>query len=271
MPKPSSQFCMRLGLLGVLLGALVLPLTTQALGPNVPLYVSEELDDKSAVVPLSPQTKALFDYLEDALQFQFEIRRVPWKRAVESAQNGDGMIFGISKTPERLRQLAFSVPIYSEQTLLITRCESNFRFKSLQDLKGQTLGIVRGTSYGEEFDQQKNILFKVEDDTGNTPARFNKLRLGRMDGLLVYSQTHDLAKLELSLNELYSGSQEQRTGKATRQFCVQAKPISSVEIHFAIRPDRDQGLLRQIDKVLQSARTKGDLARIFSPNSKPGK
>ena len=106
MPKPSSKFCMRLGLLGVLLGALVLPLTTLALGSSVPLYVSEELDDKSALVPLSPQTKALFDYLEGALQFQFEIRRVPWKRAVESAQNGEGMIFGISKTQERLRQLA---------------------------------------------------------------------------------------------------------------------------------------------------------------------
>jgi polar amino acid transport system substrate-binding protein len=270
MPEPRKKLRVRIRL-SLFLGALCLPLSAPAAGSGTPLYMSEELDEKSVVIPISAQTIALFTYLERALKFQFEIRRVPWKRALESAQSGEGLIFGISKTPERLRHLAFSVPIYSEQALLITRCESRFRFNSLPDLKGKTLGIVRGTSYGEEFDKQKNNLFMVEDDTGNTPARFNKLRLGRMDGLLWYSQTHDLAKLERSLNELYSGSQDQRTGKATRQFCVQAKPISSVEIHFAIRPDRDQGLLGQINKVLEHARTKGDLARIFSPDSKLGK
>lgn len=265
MPKPRNRLLVRIRL-GLLLGVLSLPLATAA--TLVPLYMSEELDEKSNLVPLSIQTNALLSYLEQALHFQFEIRRVPWKRALENAQNGEGLIFGISKTEERLRKLTFSLPIYSEQSLLVTRCEAHFRFNSMQDLRGKTLGIVRGTSYGEEFDQQKNILFKVEDDTSNNPARFNKLSQGRMDGLMLYSFVPNLAKLETSLNQLYARPSYQHTASPSQQFCVQRKPISSVEIHFAIRPDRDQGLLQQIDQVLEHAKRNGDLARIYSPDSK---
>ncbi|MFZ6751392.1 substrate-binding periplasmic protein [Undibacterium sp. Ren11W] len=268
MPKPSSRLLVRIHQ-GLLLGALSLPLTTVA--AVVPLFMSEELDEKSNLVPLSIQTNALLSYLEQALHFQFEIRRVPWKRALESAQNGEGLIFGISKTQERQRKLTFSLPIYTEQSLLVTRCDARFRFNSMQDLKGKTLGIVRGTSYGEEFDQQKNILFKVEDDTSNNPARFNKLSQGRMDGLLLYSFAPNLAKLETSLNQLYASPQNKPLASPAQLFCVQRKPISSVEIHFAIRPDRDQGLLQQINQVLERAKRNGDLARIYSSDSKQRK
>ncbi len=228
---------------------------------TVVLLMSEELDGKGAVVPLRSEVVQLLQVLEQRSKLKFDIRRYPWKRALENAVNGEGLIFGISKTPERLRSLTFSLPMFADQSLLVTLCNSKFRFQSLDDLKGKTLGIVRGTSYGEEFDRLSNVWFKVEDDTGNNPGRFKKLSMGRMDAFLLYSSVADTSRLERHINEEYAReSGNQPAGSKT--FCILPKPVSSVDIHIAIRPDLDQGLIAQINQAILQARQPGQLEKI---------
>jgi polar amino acid transport system substrate-binding protein len=232
--------------------------------PIVRLLLSEELDEKNVLTPIPKEAAAIIRYLEASIDLRFDVRRYPWKRALENTKNGEGIIFGISKTPERLQKFIFSEPVFTDQIWLVTRCDSVFEFKKLQDLKGKTIGIVRGASFGDEFDQQSNVLFKVEDDTGANHARFMKLYNRRMDALTYYQSNTDARKLETSLNESFAQKKIPGTAeKSNRVFCVLPKPVSSLSIHFAISKDQDTRFFNMIDNALLRAKNNGDLARIF--------
>ncbi|MFZ6741879.1 substrate-binding periplasmic protein [Undibacterium sp. JH2W] len=230
---------------------------------NAVLLMSEELDGKGAVIPLSNEVMDLLRYLELHSKLTFEVRRYPWKRALENAANGEGLIFGISKTRERLRLFTFSLPIFADQAVLVTLCSARFSYNSVNDLKGKTIGIVRGTSYGEEFDRLSNVLFKVEDDTGNNLGRFRKLFMRRMDAFLLYSSTTNTSRLENYINQQYATEFADKSTN-NKLFCILPKPVSSVDIHIAIRLDHDAGLLQQIDQAILRGRQDGELARIYS-------
>jgi len=230
------------------------------------LLMSEELDGRGVVIPLSAEVTELLRYLEQHSKLTFEVRRYPWKRAVENAANGEGLIFGISKTRERQRLFKFSQPIFADQALLVTLCSAKFSYNTVNDLKGKTIGIVRGTSYGEEFDRLSNVVFKVEDDTSNNLGRFRKLFLRRMDAFLLYSSVANTSRLENYVNQQYAA---EIAGKSPgKLFCVLPKPVSSVDIHIAISQSgglAEASLLQKIDQAILQARHDGALARIYSP------
>lgn len=232
--------------------------------PVVPILLSEEVDEKNALIPLPKITSAVLQYLEAATDLQFEVRRYPWKRALENAKNGEGIIFGISKTQERLRKLIFSEPVFTDQSWLVTRCDATFIFSHLQDLRGKTIGIVRGASSGDAFDQQANVLFTIEDDTGANHARFTKLYNKRMNALIFYKPNTSASKLETDLNKMYAQSVVASEKNNAHVFCVLPKPVSATTIHFAIAMDQDMGIFNLIDKALLRARNNGELARILS-------
>ena len=114
---------------------------------------------------------------------------------------GEGLIFGVSKPKNGSKVLNFSEALYEDQIWLVTRCDSMFPFRTLQDLKGKTIGVVRGASSGEEFDAQANKLFRVEDDTGATQGRFTKLLQRRMDALVYYKANTTPQRLADELNQ----------------------------------------------------------------------
>ncbi|MES2047348.1 MAG: ABC transporter substrate-binding protein [Pseudomonadota bacterium] len=232
--------------------------------PVVPLLLSEEVDEKNGLIPLPKETTAIIQYLEATIDLHFELRRYPWKRALEQAKNGEGLIFGISKTTDRLRKYAFSEPVYIDQTWLVTRCDTTFTFNDLQDLKGKTIGVVRGASSGEAFDQLANVLFKIEDDTGANQARFTKLYNRRMNALIFYKPDMVAGKLEVELNRQYAHHFTDVKKNDAHVFCVLPKPVSAVSIHFAAGIDQDLTYLELIDKALIRAKKNGDLQRIFS-------
>lgn len=231
--------------------------------PIVPLLLSEELDEKNVLIPLPKETTAILQYLEGAIDLHFEVRRYPWKRAMENAKNGEGLIYGISKTSERLRKFVFSESLYIDKTWLITRCDATFVFNELQDLKGKTIGVVRGASTGEAFDQLANVLFKIEDDTGASQARFNKLYNRRMNALIFYKPDVIASTLEAEVNKQYAQNFTQFEKTSAHVFCVLPKPVSAVSVHFATGIDQDTTYLEMINKALIQAKKNGDLARIF--------
>ncbi len=235
---------------------------------GVVLLMSEELDGKGNVIPLSAEVVELLRYLEQHTRLKFEVRRYPWKRAVENAAMGEGLIFGMSKTRERQRNFKFSAPIFSDQALLVTLCNARFTFNSINDLKGKTIGIVRGTSYGEEFDRLSNDLFKVEDDTSNNLGRFRKLSMHRMDAFLLYSASGNIGRLENHINQQYAaeyGDKQINSEANSKLFCILPRPVSSVDIHIAMRTDGNASLLQKIDKAIMQGRQSGELARIYAP------
>jgi ABC-type amino acid transport substrate-binding protein len=227
------------------------------------LLVSEETDAYGKVIPLSEQNIQLFRSLSKEMQVQLIVQRYPWKRALEKAYQGEGMIFGISPTAERRSKLEFSQVVYTERVYLITRCQSNFRYEKLPDLGNKRIGVVRGTSYGEAVDQQMGKLFEVEQDTSRLSGRMTKLLQGRMDGFFHYSYLNP-SPLELTINQQYFSEIQGQPSQSGKLFCVQPKAISSVDIHFAIRNDINQGRLPKLDAALIKLKQSEAFQKMFS-------
>ncbi|MBC3883323.1 transporter substrate-binding domain-containing protein [Undibacterium sp. LX40W] len=230
---------------------------------RVRLYTIAEFDAIGKEVPLSKPNLHLLDYLEKQLHIQFDLRRVPWKRAIENALNGDGILMGMSVTKEKSMKFAFSEPINGNGNWLVTLCDRRFKFEKLEDLKGQTIGIVSGTSVGEDFDGQANQLFRVEHDTGAGIARLQKLALKRVDGLIWYGGISNAKEIEETINHNFDIKKD----RETPVFCVQSKPVSILTNHFAMKidPNKNQ-ILQRISAAILKGRKDGSLPTLMIPN-----
>lgn len=234
------------------------------------MLISEQSDASGAPVPLGAETSAFFAYLEKETGTSLQLQRYPWKRALDMARQGQGFVYGASKTPERLQNLIFSEPIYTDYAWLVVRCDARFPYNQTGDLKGKTIGIVRDTTYGEEFDAQKGQLFQVEDDLNNSRGRFLKLYLRRMDALLIYSQISNTALLEQSINHLYAAATEGlRNDQEKQPFCVLPRAVSGNTIHIAVAPGYDDLYLKKLNRAIVKARAAGLLHKWFQSGAAP--
>lgn len=230
---------------------------------TVPLYTIAEFDTRGKEVPLSPTNLQLLTYLENQLNLKFELRRVPWKRAVENALNGDGMLMGMSITKERRQKFAFSEAINGNANWLVTLCKHQFKYDKIEDLKGKTIGIVSSTSVGEEFDQLADRQFKVEHDTGAGIARLQKLALQRVDALIWYGSIGSAKDVEETINKNY----EVKNITSDTRFCVLPKPVSIVTNHFAMKIDPQRNIiLQKISAAILKGRKEGALPTLNLPN-----
>lgn len=229
---------------------------------HIKLYTIEEFDKNGKQVPLNPISVDLLHYLEKSLTLHFDIQRVPWRRAMDIALKNDVILMGMSPTKERLRKYVLSDAINANGNWLITRCDASFRFNDINDLHGKLIGVVLGTTAGDVFDEQINILFKVENDTGAGVARLRKLLLRRMDALVWYGMTSDPKEVQAQINKNYRNSTGEATGK-NDLFCVLPKPISIVTNHFAMRISRENAqLIARINQAISKGRKSGALPSL---------
>ncbi len=230
---------------------------------SIPVLLVEQTDERGQIMLLNPRTAELFNYLENAAKIKFELRRYPWRRLLQNGENGEGLIFGIYKTPERSQVFTFSEAVYSDKIWLVSRCADHMTFNKLQDLKGKTIGIIQGSSAGDEFDKQVNILFTAEYNTSNVASRFSKLYQKRMDAFLLYEPRTNVKKIQRELNAVHAKEIEEYKKTKADIFCVLPKPISAINVHFAVSLAADKTPLEKIDKAIDQAKKNGELARLF--------
>lgn len=230
---------------------------------RVTVLMAEQKGDYGQDLPLLPYAQQVLSYMELALQVKLDLRRYPWRRVLYNGENGEGLIFGIYKTAEREQFFAFSEPVYAEKIWLIKRCADPFVFNQMQDLKGKTIGIVQGSSAGLEFDSQVNLLFKAEYNTSSLSGRFSKLYQKRMDAFLYYEPRTNLKSLQRELNQVYASELEEYKKQKHEVFCILPKPVSTVDVHFALSLKSDRRILDKIDQVLIQARKTGELERFL--------
>jgi polar amino acid transport system substrate-binding protein len=232
--------------------------------PNsIPVLVVEQTDERGQIIPLSPRTVELFNYLENAAKIKFNLLHYPWRRLLKNGENGEGLVFGIYKTPERSQIFAFSEPVYSDKIWLVSRCADRMIFNNLQDLKGKTIGIIPGSSAGDEFDKQVNILFKPEYNTSNVASRFLKLQQKRMDAFLLYEPRTNVNEVQKELNQVHAKEIGEYKEKNADIFCILPKPVSAINVHFAVSLKTDKSSLEKIDKAIVQAKKSGELDRLF--------
>lgn len=107
-----------------------------------------------------------------------DIKFFPWKRAMMMIESGkaDG-IFSMAHSKERENFVYFPPEHLSIGKKRIF-ANSNFKgdILAIQDLDGKRIGIVRGNTYGEKFD---NYNACIKDEAENPDMLFKKLNVDR--------------------------------------------------------------------------------------------
>lgn len=136
-----------------------------------------------------------------------------------------------------------------------------FNYDQPEDLRGRTIGLVRGTSVGEEMDKRMTTLFKVEDDIDAHEARFAKLVQNRMDALVFFNAASNAKSLQRELNLRYARNLSDQK-KYSASLCVLRKPLATIELHIAQKKGMSRIWLEKLNRVILENRKNGYFPQV---------
>lgn len=135
---------------------------------------------------------------------------------------------------------------------------NEFTYDNLADLKGKVIGIQRGASYGQKFEQSKKILSYDEDGSGE--QRLLKLLHNRIDVALIGPGKSGLMSVIKRNPELMSRKAD---------FSVISNPFQRDPNYFAFSKKMNrQHLLLEFNKILKKGYQSGDIQKIIQAYSK---
>ena len=85
-----------------------------------------------------------------------------------------------------------------------------------------------------------------------------------MDAFLLYEPRTNLNEVQKELNQIFANGIDEYTKKKADVFCILPKPVSSIDVYFAISVTADKTALNLIDKALIQAKKNGTLNRIYA-------
>jgi len=161
------------------------------------------------------------------------------------------MAFGVSRTPAREQVFEFSDPIFDNHVWMVVRRDQSLEYRTLADLKGRTLCVSRGISYGASFEAARGHLFKVELANGDLSARVRMLMAERCDVMLSSHRSPQPGLFERLLREASGHS---------AALSVLPTPLQVDPVHFVVARDhswvrllpRLNAAMRQQSKAIQS-------------------
>ncbi len=138
-------------------------------------------DAKGAPAGIYPAiVRTAFERMGEPVELVVE----PFKRLVAEMLAGRAAAGAVVRTPERLAVADYSSDYFTEHLSLFQRADAARQVSTVDDLRGLTVGVIRGWSYGEAFDSARaQRLFSV-DETDSDAKNFSKLQLGRLDAVL---------------------------------------------------------------------------------------
>ncbi|MFZ6648118.1 substrate-binding periplasmic protein [Undibacterium sp. TJN25] len=231
--------------------------------PKVNMLVGEMKNEQGNPIPLLKEWRRIFNVVEQDIGVEFDIRIYPWPRALANARDGEGLVFGLAKTRERSQVFHFTEPVFASYVWLVTRSDSAFPFSGVADLKGRSVGVVRGVSYGDEFDQQKNKVFRLEEDNASLSSRLQKLARRRMDVMLFSHRESNPDEVAALINRFIADQMNDQSLAPGTSFTVLRKPLQTVDIYFAIKADKDDGIIDKMNVSILRAKRSGDISRIL--------
>lgn len=183
-----------------------------------------------------------------------DLEPVPWLRAQALVEIGAAGIGGLYKTKERVAKYDFSDALFDEQLNVYVRAGAGFDFAGIDSLIGKRIGVLRGWSYGQEFDDAVHAGRLQVEATVTDLQNIDKLRAARLDALIATRQSADLTLAALHLPDL---------------IVPLDKPllVSTAYIAFNKRAGK-LALIGRINAELVAMRADGSYARIVAAAGK---
>lgn len=203
-----------------------------------PPFMYQEAEQPRGLYPLMLQ--AIFARVGEPV----EIRPMPWKRALLRGANGELGIAGIYQNASRLQLFDYSSALFEEKLLIYVRKDKPFAYHRLADLHGKNIGVIRGWSYTEAFDQAiREGRVRVEEASADE-VNFRKLASGRLDAVVAI----ELAGLRII----------QQPGLENIVALAQPLSINPTYLVFA-KQAQQQELLQRFNRALHDMQQDGSL------------
>jgi polar amino acid transport system substrate-binding protein len=176
-----------------------------------------------------------------------DCRAIPWTRALSEARDATGGIGGLYINQEREAFLDFSEPLYKEDLAVYYREASGFKIRTVGDLRGKTVGVICGWSYGDEFDAaSQNAAFIIEVNSSDE-LNFQKLLAGRIDVVIAVINSGD----QFLAREPFAG------------VITRSEAIFSLDVFIAFhRSLKKKDDLARINAAIAAMKKDGSLERI---------
>ncbi|MEE3421056.1 MAG: transporter substrate-binding domain-containing protein [Lachnospiraceae bacterium] len=123
--------------------------------------------------------------LADAIGKKVQIVKLDWDNLILSLKNNqiDAIIAGMTDTPEREKEVAFTSPYYESEEVMIVKKDGKYASAtSIQDFSGATVQGQMNTVYDEVIDQIKGVTHQPAAET--FPAAIQALQAGAVDGVV---------------------------------------------------------------------------------------
>ncbi|MGE0085468.1 MAG: substrate-binding periplasmic protein [Desulfococcaceae bacterium] len=192
--------------------------------------------------------------LED-ISVKYELQAYPWKRAIYKMEKEGAGVGGMYWNEKRSKIYDYSKPMFTERLMLYVRKGEGFKFEKIEDLKGKTLGINLGWSYGTEFDSAlEKGLFTGEPVKGNE-LNFRKLSNKRVDAIIDLEVAAAPMIKKLDMND---------------QVEKLPRPVTSIDTHIVFSKEFNKtDLLKKIDESMDKLRKNGTFDKIINEYLKP--
>lgn len=184
-----------------------------------------------------------------ALGERLELLPLPWVRALNGLDRAEHGVGGLFANQERLAKFDYSQPLLVETVRLYVRRGGLRQFNSLQDLRGLRVGVLRGWSYGDEFDAARQAGWFQVEVVSTDKQNFGKLERDFLDAVLAVEQTGEAVMTEGSYPSVR----------------VAANPVTENPSFLAFHKSTQQrALLERVDAVVARLRATGEHARLVS-------
>ncbi len=211
--------------------------------PLVPLFVGTG--------PPSDQTPEMLALVGARAGLAWDYRPTPWLRAQKLTAAGDGVMFGLTRTPQRDKVLRFSQPVWTNHTWAIVRDGEQGRIHHYRDLNGQVVCWTRGSSYGELFTHAGLGQMDARESSDDEGA----LRMAAAGRCLAALLTLESSRADQALRH------PALAGLAKRGLALVPVPLAATPLHFATgREGRWAWAIDRINRVVSQAH--GELEKM---------
>lgn len=177
-----------------------------------------------------------------------------WKRCLQEVREGRAdIVVAAYRNRERERQFAFSAHhLVVDPIVLFVRRDRRFVFDDWEDLRGRSVGLLLGDSFGERFDRFAETALRVERvSTGRQNMR--KLVLGRIDFMPIGRESGRLQRRQLGYEDVVEALPQ---------------PLVTEYYHVAVRKGSElEALLPEIDLRLTALHADGGIARALQAHA----
>lgn len=190
---------------------------------------------------------ALIESAFNRMNVPVSIKAIPWKRCIQEIDDGVAGVGGIYKNAERLKKYDYSEPLFIEKLVIFYPKANPINFTKIEDLKGKKVGVIRGWSYGDAFDNARKAGTFTADEGASDDQNFQKMDLGRLDIVVAIKESGE------DLMKKYKN--------------IEAVPTPLIEnpAFLALAKSANKAaLLKQFDQAIKDMKKSGEFQKLVS-------